>query len=89
MVVNDVVNNPGQLSQVIQKNGMDKSLNQANIDMIGGPGILKEVWSRLKRLELVLGVKRKLTERDWATDNSTPSRRDSVPEQFSWRRRVK
>ena len=44
---------------------MEDSLNQGSFDKIGGKGTLREIWSRLKDLKKVSGVKRKLVDRDW------------------------
>ena len=63
----DIVNNPGQISEQINRkiSGLEEALHQGSFDRIGGRGTLREIWARLKRLQMVSGVKRKLADRDW------------------------
>ena len=78
-MVDEIVSNPGQLPEIIKRrsSGLTESIRQSSIDEIGGPGTLREIWARLKSLEKVCGVKRKLSERDWGSTASTASM--SVP----------
>ena len=66
-MIDDVVNHTGQISDQINSkiSGLENSLHQGSFDKIGGKGTLREIWSRLKALKKVSGVKRKLVDRDW------------------------
>ena len=66
-IIDEVVNNPGQISEQINRkiSGLEEALHQGSFDRIGGRGTLREIWARLKRLQMVSGVKRKLADRDW------------------------
>ena len=65
-MVDEIINNPSQLSEAIRRRvpNIDSSLTQSSFDQIGGQGTLRQIWAKLKELERVLGVKRKLSEND-------------------------
>ena len=77
-LVDGIVNNPGQIPDIIKDklSGLEEILTQWSFDKIGGPGTLRGIWAKLKELQKVAGVKRKLTDRDYSgtsSENSQPS----------------